>query len=883
MLNRSHFRYACVSYFLPICLITLAASTGAAQPAHPWSGIAADDASPTTGQAMYSPFSYEMSPRALSADGRFVVFQTMAALVAEDGNGDWDVYLRDRQTRELRRVSVAVGGGNANGVSYWSSISADGRYVCFLSSASNLIAGDTNNATDSFVYDRELQVTVRVTLGPSGEQSPFDVAPGTMSADGRFVTFTAFFDSAPSFQGWLRDRDADGNGVFDEPGLSATTAIPVPAPDGAEGIFTGGSFALSGDGRFIALNPDVYTGDGQYLGTRLYLYDRTTGTTTLVGGATTDPTVVIHVLEPDFGDNHLAYATNAPNLDPDDVDLDFDVFVLDLRTGGHSRVELTHDGAPPLSVTRAPAISRDGRYVAFAGSEVTPDNFTFRDVYVVDRESGNSYLASEHPGGGRVSYVGDYPSISDDGSAVAFLSRPFLLVEYNDSGWDGIVVATALGFSPDTLTLSPDGETVNLEVLAPDSTGWELTVEDLSQELYLLQLSPDSGFGTGSIELSLPPNHSGYEREYRIIAGSERMVVRQPSSPEIWSLDPLEGSAAGGTEVLVMGNGFTPDTTVTFGGQPATIVSISGSGAIRVLTPPGLAGGADVVVTGRNGLSAIAAAGFTYTEVASIEVADSPAVYGGSAQLHATLQGTLGPLPRESVMFFVDDAPVGSAVTGDTGEAMLSLALGNRAAGAHVIRVTFDGRGGVLPATGLGSLPIARVPLQIRALDAAKVYGESLPSFAVAADGFVNGESMAALTGSLTFLTSATATSAPGTYPVTPSGLSSFNYDITVTAGSLYVRRAGTSLSLTSAPNPSRHKNAFELQAAVTVALPGAGTPNGVVTFSKDGQVVGAAALQDGVATLSVSLRKGTYSYTATYEGSELFTGSAGAVTHVVR
>ena len=86
-------------------------------------------------------------------------------LVAGDTNGTGDVFVRDRRAQLTRRLSVGPGGQQANDFSGDPAISADGRFVAFVSVASNLVAGDTNNAWDVFVRDRMLQVTRRVSVG----------------------------------------------------------------------------------------------------------------------------------------------------------------------------------------------------------------------------------------------------------------------------------------------------------------------------------------------------------------------------------------------------------------------------------------------------------------------------------------------------------------------------------------------------------------------------------------------------------------------------------------------------------------------------------------------------------------------------------------------
>jgi Tol biopolymer transport system component len=91
----------------------------------------------------------------ISADGRYVAFQSTASnLVPGNTNGDWDVFIHDRQMGQTSLVSVAASGTQANGESRLSSLSAEGRYVAFVSEASNLVPGDTNGVPDIFVHDR---------------------------------------------------------------------------------------------------------------------------------------------------------------------------------------------------------------------------------------------------------------------------------------------------------------------------------------------------------------------------------------------------------------------------------------------------------------------------------------------------------------------------------------------------------------------------------------------------------------------------------------------------------------------------------------------------------------------------------------------------------
>ena len=97
----------------------------------------------------------ESSINTISSDGRYVAFMSVATnLVAGDTNGKLDVFVRDLQAGSTERVTVATDGTQGNFDSNWPALSANGRFVAFLSAASNLVAGDTNGFEDVFVRDR---------------------------------------------------------------------------------------------------------------------------------------------------------------------------------------------------------------------------------------------------------------------------------------------------------------------------------------------------------------------------------------------------------------------------------------------------------------------------------------------------------------------------------------------------------------------------------------------------------------------------------------------------------------------------------------------------------------------------------------------------------
>ena len=168
----------------------------------------------------------------LSADGRFVAFSSDGSnLVPNDANGSTDIFVRDRNIGVTTRVSVSSAGVQGNGDSKWPSISADGRFITFASSANNLVDGDTNGSSDVFVHDRDTGKTVRVSIASNGTQANSWSSYPTLSGSGRFVSFTSAASNLDT---------GDTNGVEDvfvhDLGDVSTTVLSVGiAPSAVRG------------------------------------------------------------------------------------------------------------------------------------------------------------------------------------------------------------------------------------------------------------------------------------------------------------------------------------------------------------------------------------------------------------------------------------------------------------------------------------------------------------------------------------------------------------------------------------------------------------------------------------------------------------------------
>ena len=185
----------------------------------------------------------------ISADGRYVVFGSDSTnLVAGVTNGNWDVFVRDRQLGTTELVSMDSGGvqGNDESDAYDGSVSADGRYVAFVSRASNLVPGDTNGITDVFVHDRQTGATERVSVTSAGAQVSGAIDNASISANGRFVAFDrAASNLVPGDSNASRD-------LFVHDRVNGVTERVSVDSSGGEGNNHSHWALTSADGRFVS-------------------------------------------------------------------------------------------------------------------------------------------------------------------------------------------------------------------------------------------------------------------------------------------------------------------------------------------------------------------------------------------------------------------------------------------------------------------------------------------------------------------------------------------------------------------------------------------------------------------------------------------------------
>lgn len=367
----------------------------------------------------------------ISADGRYLAFVSDAKNLVPDDIGFTDVFVRDVQAGTTTRVSVSGDGSQSDDGSINPSISADGRYVAFFSFASNLVVDDTNEAGDVFVHDRQTGATERVSVTNDGDQgdgqSGGDVA---LSADGRHVAFT-------SVAGNLVEGDTNGlNDVFVRDLVAGTTTRVNLASDGEQTDDFSHGLAISADGRHVAFS-SVATNlveDDTNGRNDLFVHDTLDGTTARISVATDgtegDAMVGSHFSLSGEG-RHVAFESYAANLVPGDTNGSPDVFVRDTQMGTTTRVSLRNTGGQAKGASGGASITVDGRFVSFgsnADNLVPNDTNRSADVFVRDTELGTTTRVSVAGSGAQGNSGSGEPSVSADGRFVAFTSHAGNLV-----------------------------------------------------------------------------------------------------------------------------------------------------------------------------------------------------------------------------------------------------------------------------------------------------------------------------------------------------------------------------------------------------------------------------------------------------------------------
>jgi cold shock CspA family protein len=334
----------------------------------------------------------------ISSNGWYVVFESAATnLVPGDSNGTLDVFIHETQTGITNIVSVDSSGYQGNSGSEQPFISSDGSYVAFRSGATNLVPNDTNGTNDIFVHDMQTGITNIVSVDSSGNQANSWSAIPSISSDGRYVAFLSLASNLVT-----NDTNGTNDIFVHDRQTGATERVSVDS-SGNQANDSSYFPTISSDGRYVAFfskASNLVTNDTN--GSRdVFVHDRQTGITEIVSvdsaGNHGNSHSYTHLASISSDGRYVAFESYASNLVSGDTNGSGDAFVHDRQTGITEIVSIDSAGYQGNSDSYEAAISSDGRYVAFgsyASDLVLGDTNAEDDIFVHDRDrddDGDTY------------------------------------------------------------------------------------------------------------------------------------------------------------------------------------------------------------------------------------------------------------------------------------------------------------------------------------------------------------------------------------------------------------------------------------------------------------------------------------------------------------
>lgn len=377
---------------------------------------------------------------AISANGRYVTFMSESdKMVPADKNGQWDVFVRDRATGRTEWISRSLPGTHNDDLSTDPAISANGRFVVFESDSSRLVADDTNGKRDIFLRDRSTGTTRRISRGVNGAETDDHSSSPAISANGRFVVFESGATNL------VKKGTSGVTNVYRYDREKRVMRLVTVDHNKAEA--SGREPSISANGRFVAFesNATNLVAGGSNGKTHIFVRDMATKVNRQVRGKqgvegnenSWRPAISADGRWVAFE----SYATNLIGVG-NDTNGEWDVFLSDLDTGRIRRVSRGLDGAQPVGQSKTASISSNGRWVAFqstAENLVKNDDNGWFDVFVYDRKTRGIRRVSIRTDKSQSNRGSGPSAVSADGRWVAFNSwGP--LVKADKNGEDDIYV-----------------------------------------------------------------------------------------------------------------------------------------------------------------------------------------------------------------------------------------------------------------------------------------------------------------------------------------------------------------------------------------------------------------------------------------------------------
>ncbi|WP_139555795.1 DUF11 domain-containing protein [Methylotetracoccus oryzae] len=483
---------------------------------------------------------------------------------------------------ETTLISADEAGQPGNAWSGSAVLSDDGRFVVFASDADNLVPGDTNGLTDTFLYDRGARRMTRVSVDSSGHQ--MNRGSGglpAISANGRFIAFASpELDLNPNCSGctW---------GIFIHDRLSHETSR-LPLNPGGEV-----SFSLSGNGRFVVFESfadQVMAGDNNGV-TDVFVHDRQSHKTTRISGDPSGGQGNGHSEFPRISADGriVAFVSGASNLVAGDTNGNYDVFVHDRQT--HQTTLVSVDSSGKQGVSGSPThidISADGRIVAFASTArglVQRDWNAREDVFVHDLQTHQTSRVSVGSNGEEGNDYSTIPRLSADGRFVAFFSSATNLVSGDTNRSGDVFLHDRVTRQTTSLSINSKGEQGNSHSLSYGISG---------DGRFIVQHSAASNFAAGDTN----GTYDVFVRD-RLI---DRSVTADLAVTQTVSPSPFPASSPITYNITVTNHGpdAANDVTLVDGPLKASAVPSQGTcsaGAPKVCYLGTLTAGADATVT----------------------------------------------------------------------------------------------------------------------------------------------------------------------------------------------------------------------------------------------------------------------------------------------
>jgi Tol biopolymer transport system component len=366
-------------------------------------------------------------PTGISTNGQFALFESSASdLVANDTNNASDIFVRDLVNGITTLVSVGTNGAIANRASRGSVMTPDGRYVAFVSAASNLVSADTNTIADVFVRDLVAAATTLVSVGAATNANPPVSGAATSSEspeitpDGRYV---AFYSTATNMVAgttntgeiYVRDLTA-GKTIWASTNARAIFQARIGNPN-----VVSCNYSISDDGRFVAFETCTNPPSGSSARGIILRYGLQTGLTDIIHTNANEQLLsfeLIHNLTMTPDGRFVAFVANLSGVSSA-------IYCWDAQTGTNTLVSASLDNSTPANgICDSPVVSSNGQFVAFTstGTNLVANALAGScHVYLRDRQGGVTRLLDADANGvGAGVDSTAVPALSADGGVVAF-------------------------------------------------------------------------------------------------------------------------------------------------------------------------------------------------------------------------------------------------------------------------------------------------------------------------------------------------------------------------------------------------------------------------------------------------------------------------------